>query len=105
MKYLAVFSTVPSGKEALRIASLLVTNRVAACVNVIPGLRSYFWWKGKVDRCRENLLVIKTSKSRFKALEKFLKKVHPYDVPEIVALPIEKGNKKYLDWILESLGR
>ncbi|HNV86246.1 MAG TPA: divalent-cation tolerance protein CutA [Candidatus Omnitrophota bacterium] len=103
MNSLVVFSTVPSSKEAARIAKLLVQNHLAACVNVIPGLRSYFWWNGKIDRCREVLLVMKTRKQKFKLLEKWLKKNHPYQVPEIIALPIERGNRKYLAWIGQAL--
>jgi len=103
MKYLAVFSTVPSEKVARQISVILLKKRLAACVNVIPGLTSSFWWKGKIERCRESLLLIKTRKSRFRALERSLKKIHPYEVPEIIALPIERGNEKYLAWIAESL--
>ena len=103
MSSFVVFSTVPSAKEASRIAKLLVQNHLAACVNLVPGIRSYFWWNGKVDQCREVLLVIKTRKQKFRMLEKWLKKNHPYQIPEIIALPIERGCRKYLAWIGRSL--
>lgn len=76
---------------------------MAACVNVIPGLISFFWWQGKADKARETLLLIKTSKSIFPRLVKFLQKQHPYQVPEIIGFPIEKGNGVYLRWMEEIL--
>lgn len=105
MKPYLVFSTVPSKKVGERIARLLVCNRLAACVNVLDGASSYFWWKGKVDRAEESLLVIKTSRKRFDRLSSFLRKVHPYEVPEIVGFSIEKGSPPYLQWMEQTLGR
>jgi len=105
VNFCLVLSTVPSPKTARKLALALVQNRLAACVNVVNGLDSFFWWQGKVDQARESLLVIKTTSSHFPRLVKFLKKQHPYEVPEIIGLPIEKGNREYLRWIEETLKR
>ncbi len=105
MKFCLVLSTVPSPKIARKLALALVQNRLAACVNVIDDLASFFWWQGQADKARESLLVIKTAKSLFPRLVKFLKKQHPYQVPEIISLPIGKGNSEYLRWMEETLKR
>jgi len=105
VKYYLILSTVPSQKIGERIARLLVRNHMAACVNVVAGVRSYFWWEGKVSKARESLLIIKTTRRRFQTLSKFLKKIHPYHVPEIIGLPIEKVNPSYLQWMENVLGR
>ncbi|MBI4394656.1 MAG: divalent-cation tolerance protein CutA [Candidatus Omnitrophica bacterium] len=98
-----VFSTVGSLKEAKKIASVLVHQKLAACVNVIPNVHSLFRWQGKVDQAQELLLVIKTDFRHLKDLEKNLRKHHSYEVPEIVGWPIAWGSKPYLSWLGESL--
>jgi len=103
--FLLVFSTAPSVKSAKKLARLLCEKRLAACVNVVPSLTSFFWWQGKIDCASEALLLIKTKKTFFRKLERFLKAQHPYDVPEIIALPIEAGEKSYLDWLSSELSR
>lgn len=105
MKFYLVVSTAPSEKIARKLAHSLVRQHLAACVNVIPGAVSFFWWQGKLDKARETLLLIKTSKSFFPRLVKFLQKQHPYQVPEIIAVPIEKGNLEYLGWLEATLTR
>ena len=105
MKFYLVVSTVPSAKLARKLAISLVQNRLAACVNVVTGVASFFWWQGKIDKAREYLLLIKTSKPLFPRLLKFLRKHHPYQVPEIISFSIEKGNSEYLRWIEETLKR
>ncbi|MBU9888487.1 MAG: divalent-cation tolerance protein CutA [Candidatus Omnitrophica bacterium] len=99
MKYCCVFSTAPSLKKARELAGLLVSGRFAACVSILPGLESRYRWQGKQEASKECLLLIKTTVSRYKKVEKVLLKYHPYEVPEIICLPVTKGSKSYLDWI------
>jgi periplasmic divalent cation tolerance protein len=101
--YIVVFITVPNKQEAETIARGLIRNKLAACVNMVPGIGSLFRWKGKVDRAREILLLVKTGRSKFKKLAAFVKSVHSYQVPEIIALPVVAGNNDYLSWIHESV--
>lgn len=97
------FSTVASPEDAERIARALVEERLAACVNVVPGLVSFYRWKGKVERDDELLLVIKTMAGRLDELRGRLVELHPYEVPELVALPVEGGHPPYLAWLAESV--
>ena len=97
------FSTVGTAEDAERIARALVERRLAACVNVVPGVVSVYRWKGEVCRDEELLLVIKTRAERLPALREALVALHPYEVPELVALPIESGHPPYLDWLDESV--
>ncbi|MBI3324231.1 MAG: divalent-cation tolerance protein CutA [Candidatus Omnitrophica bacterium] len=98
-----VFLTCPSTKVARRIAQTLIAQRLAACVNILPGVDSVFWWEGKVDRARETLLIIKTTRARFRELQPAVRRSHPYDVPEILALPVAVGSPAYLDWVVASV--
>ena len=98
------FSTVGSGEDAERIARTLVERRLAACVNVVPGLVSIYRWKGAVERDEERLLIIKTRAERLEGLRAALLELHPYELPELVALPIEGGHPPYLAWLDESVG-
>ena len=90
---LLVLTTVARAEDAERIAQELVGRRLAACVNVLPGVRSIYRWKGAVERDEERLLVIKTRADRFEALRETLLALHPYELPEVVALPIEGGKR------------
>jgi periplasmic divalent cation tolerance protein len=101
---IVVLVTCGSAREARRIARALVDQSLAACVNIprVP-VESIYRWKGKVESAAEVLLVIKTAKSRFAALQAAIESLHSYDVPEIIALPIVKGSADYLDWISELL--
>ena len=99
MKYCCVLSTVPDIKKARQLAGLLVSRRLAACVQVLPGLESHYRWRGKKETSREVLLLIKTRASLYKKLETAILKNHPYEVPEILCLPITRGSKPYLDWV------
>ena len=99
---LVVLVTCPTRAVAWRLADALVKRRLAACVNVLPGMESTFRWQGKVDRCRETLLVIKTTARRFPQLRAAVRTLHPYDVPEIIALPIVAGHAPYLRWVRSS---
>ena len=103
MKFCCVLSTVPNIKKARQLAGLLVSKRFAACVQILPGLESHYRWRGKKETSKEILLMIKTKTSAYKKLEKILLKNHPYEVPEIICLPITKGSKTYLDWIAEEV--
>jgi periplasmic divalent cation tolerance protein len=97
-----VLVTAPSVEEAARIARALVVERLAACGNVVPGVRSLFRWEGKVRSEPEALLVLKTTRDRFQELRARVLSLHPYQVPEVVALPVEAGHAAYLDWIASS---
>ena len=101
---IVVLCTVASAEDAERIAGALVERHLAACVNVVPGVTSFYRWKGKLNRDAEHLLVVKTPAARFEALREALVEMHPYDVPEVVELPIERGHAPYLEWIDESVG-
>lgn len=96
---LVILCTAPSEEVAAELARGLVEAKLAACVNVIGGLRSFYTWKGEVHDEREVQLVIKTRRARYDALEAWLGEHHPYEVPEILALPVERGSRLYLDWV------
>jgi periplasmic divalent cation tolerance protein len=96
--HLAVLVTAPDAEVAGRIARSLVEERLAACVNILP-VRSVYTWEGKVEDASENMLVIKTAAAAWERLEARVKALHPYDVPEIVALPLARGSRPYLSWI------
>ena len=100
--YVVIFITAKNTAEANRIVAQLIEDKLAACVNIIKGVKSVFWWEGKVDKSDEVLLVVKSKKSLFSKLQKAVKKLHSYTVPEIIALPVVAGNKDYLDWIGQS---
>ena len=98
-----VLSTVGSAEDAARIARALVERRLAACVNVVAGVRSFYRWKGAVEEDEERLLVIKTRRDRFEALREALVALHPYELPETIVLPIDAGHAPYLTWLDESV--
>jgi periplasmic divalent cation tolerance protein len=93
-----------SAEAAERIARALVEQGVAACVNVVPGVTSFYRWKGALERDAETLLVIKARADRFAALEAALVALHPYEVPELIAIPVGAGHRPYLDWLAASGG-
>jgi len=103
MDNIIAFVTCASRKEANKIARSLVTDKLAACVNILGGVESVYRWQGKIDTSREVLLVIKSKKSKLTKLIGLVKARHSYQVPEIIALPIIAGEEKYLRWINESL--
>lgn len=104
MNHLIVLVTTPDRKTSERISKGLISQKLAACVNRVSGIQSRYWWKGRVETAREELLLIKTRRDRLAALTRWVRKNHPYQVCEVVALPIQGGNKAYLDWITKSLG-
>jgi periplasmic divalent cation tolerance protein len=98
-EYLLVFITAPAGKAAEEIAETLVQERLAACVNIIYGIRSIYSWKGKIERDSEDLLVVKTRAEMLEQLTQKVVDLHPYDVPEVIAHSLEAGYSPYLQWI------
>ena len=94
-----ILITASTGEEANKIAHGLLAQRKAACVNIVPGVSSLFWWQGKLDSAQESLLIIKTKASLLDEIVTLVKEIHSYDVPEIVVLPIIGGNQDYLRWI------
>jgi periplasmic divalent cation tolerance protein len=101
---LIVFVTVPSRDAGERIAETLVGEQIAACVNVVGPIRSIYRWQGELCRDDEHLLLIKTTRARYAALEARVKALHSYEVPEVVAVPIELGSAGYLEWIRSVAG-
>ena len=98
-----VLSTAPDATTASRLADALVERRLAACVNAIPGVRSTYRWEGEIRRDDEVLLLIKTTRAGLRALEGAIVELHPYEVPEIVVLPVEGGSPAYLRWVAENV--
>jgi len=98
-RYLQVMTTTSREADAERIARVLLEKRLAACVQIVGPVTSLYWWKENLETSEEWLCSIKTSEGQYAALEKAIRKVHPYEVPEIVALPIVAGSKDYLKWL------
>jgi len=99
-KSYVVLSTIDTHQEAERIAQHLVEERLAACVNIVPKMTSIYRWKGNLERATEHLMIIKTAEDRLPPLTHRLKELHPYEVPEVIALSIEAGDPTYMEWIL-----
>ncbi len=100
---LLVFCTCPETAVAERLAETLVGERLAACINILPGLTSVYRWQGQVEHAQEVLLLAKTTADRYPALETRLRALHPYELPEIVAVPLTAGLPAYLNWLAESV--
>jgi periplasmic divalent cation tolerance protein len=101
--YVVVLVTCASRREATRIARAVVTKRLAACANIAGAVQSIYRWKGKVEQAGEVLLLIKTSRRHLATLGQEVGRLHSYDVPEFIALPIAGGGRRYLDWLARSL--
>ena len=99
MAVLAVFSTFPNPDKAAEVARILVTEQLAACVNLLGPVRSIYRWQGEISDDSETLAVIKTTRERFEALKARLVELHPYEVAEVIALPVEAGHAPYLAWV------
>jgi len=99
VRLLWVYMTAPAGPAAGRLAAALVEERLAACVNLLPGARSIYRWRGRVERARETVLIAKTRADRFAALCARVRALHPYEVPCVVAVRIERGNPAFLAWV------
>jgi periplasmic divalent cation tolerance protein len=96
---LVIMVTVGNQKEARRIGKRMVDAKLAACANIIPAIESIYRWKGKVEKSQEVLLIFKSTRVRYAALEKAIKAIHTYDTPEIIALPVKKGLAQYIGWV------
>lgn len=99
---LVVFVTTANSEEAALLADALVSDRLAACVNIVPAVQSIYLWQGEVTRENESLLIMKTTDERYPELERRVNELHSYSTPEVVALRIERGSEQYLSWLRES---
>src|SRR6266481_3124630 len=98
-----VLVMAPQLDTARALAKAALSARLVACANLIPKVESHYWWQGKVESSAEVLILFKTTKAKLKALEKLILANHPYDTPEFLVCPIIAGNKRYLDWVIESI--
>ncbi len=99
----AVLVTAPDLEVAERLGRAMVEQRLAACANVVPGMVSVFWWEGAVQRSEEALLILKTTTARLRELEARLVELHPYEVPEVLAMGVQGGHEPYLAWVREEV--
>lgn len=100
---LVVLTTAPNMEEAETLAENIVSAKLAACVQILPEMKSFYFWEGEIQKDAEHLLLIKTLEEKFDELEKFIRSNHSYTVPEIVALPAEKAAESYLGWVKDYL--
>ena len=100
---LVVLTTAPGVEDATRIGRILIDERLAACANVMPGLTSIFRWEGDVQEEAEVLVLLKTTEERLEELRARLVEVHPYDVPEVLALPVVGGEERYMSWVRDEV--
>ena len=98
---LLVITNLPNAEAAAGLARMLVEARVAACVNIMPAVRSIYQWQGQLEEAQETPLFIKTTRSRYAALEQMIRIAHAYELPEIIALPVECGLPAYLNWVAQ----
>lgn len=98
-----IITTCPGPINAKQIAQHLLTNHMAACVNILPNVHSYFWWSDEIEKSFEHILMIKTDIDHYDQVEKTIKKLHEYEIPEIIAIPIIAGSGEYFDWIKENV--
>ena len=105
MQAIVVVTTVGEEEQAILIARELVARRHAACVNIVPGVRSVYRWKGKICRDGEYLLVVKTLESEYDAIADTIRELHSYELPEILAFPVHKAERRFLQWLGDSLDK
>jgi periplasmic divalent cation tolerance protein len=98
-----VFVTAPDLKVARKVARAVLKDKHAACANIVPKIESHYWWQGKLEKSGEVLIIFKTTQRCLAELEEAVIRSHPYDTPEVIALPLDRGNKRYLDWVVGSL--
>lgn len=100
---IVVFSTCESEEQAVRVARHLVEQKLAACVNILPGARSIYRWKDEIEDAREWMLIVKSRRDLFSAVRAEIEKMHSYEVPEVIALPVVEGSQSYLAWMEREL--
>jgi periplasmic divalent cation tolerance protein len=100
---ISVFITAPNREEARLVAEMLVTNGLAACVQILPEIESVYRWQGTIERQPEVLLIAKTTRGKFTQLETEVRRIHTYETPEIVALAITEGSAPYLEWLIDGV--
>ncbi len=98
-----VFTTAPSLEEAEKIARAAVGEKLAACASILSGVKSVYSWKGEICEDAEHMIILKSSSALLPALEKKIKELHPYELPEFISLPVDSGSEEYLKWIEDSL--
>lgn len=103
MNFIIILSTVGNTEEAEKIAEQLVHARLVACVNIVPSIRSIYWWNQSVQKDTEALMIMKTDREKFADVEKMIRSLHSYEVPEIISLPLDNGSQGYLKWLESSL--
>lgn len=99
LKYIQITTTVSKLKNAKEISDRILNEKLASCVQITGPIKSIYWWKNKIEKKEEWLCIIKTKKKLFKIIEKFIKNIHAYEIPEIIATPIINGSMEYLNWI------
>lgn len=103
MKFQIVFVTAPNRTVARKLARAALQAKLAACANLVPGLESHYWWRGKIESSAEVLILFKTVKKNLARLQKLIIDNHPYDTPEFVVVPLAGGSRRYLDWLAASV--
>ena len=98
-----VLVTAPDLPTARKIAKAALRAKLIACANIVPRVESHYWWKGKLERNAEVLMILKTTRAQLSALEKTIVRIHPYDTPEVISFPLESGNANYLEWLMGSV--
>ena len=101
--YIQIYTTTENKKDAERIVKVLLEKRLAGCIQVVGPIESTYWWKGNIETAEEWLCGIKSKKSLYEQLEKVIKETHPYENPEIIAMPIVAGSGDYLEWLRNEL--
>ena len=104
-KFILILSTVPDEKTGQKIASYLIESRLAACVTVSEKCLSLYWWQDKISKDEEWMIFIKTEQNLYSEIEKKILEIHPYEVPEIIAIPILTGHEQYLQWIEKEINK
>jgi len=102
-QFVVGFVTCSTRAEARQITRAILTKKLAACVNIVNGLESHYWWRGKLERARECLLLVKTTRARIRAVTSAVKAAHGYEVPEVIFLPVVAGERRYLKWLRNSV--
>jgi len=100
---IAIFVTASNEKEAEKIADFLLKQKLVACVNIIPGIFSLFWWEGKKESARETFLILKSTLANLEEIIRAVRKTHSYTIPEVIAIPVIGGNGHYLEWVRKTV--